>query len=951
MSGTPKAGFGELLRRLRAAAGLTQEELAERAALSPRSVSDLERGINQSPRKETARLLAEALGLHGTALAEFEVVARGRAPVPADQTAASAMRALPRDITVFTGREAELLKLTDSVTSVTGGQRVVSIYAIGGMAGVGKTTLAVHAAHQLASRFPDGQYFLQLHAHTPGRRPVEPLDALASLLLTAGIPAAQVPDGLEARIARWRDHLADKALLLVLDDAAGHEQVRPLLPGSGGSMVLVTSRRHLTALDDAIAVGLDVLPPEQAADLLTRLAGRPGLYADDPAVAQVIRLCGYLPLAIGMLARQLHHHPTWTVADLAADLGQARDRLELMRAENLSVAAAFHLSYADLTPGQQLLFRRLGLHPGLDVDGYAAAALCDEPLTRARGNLRELYDHYLLTEPAYGRYRLHDLLGQHAASLADTDLPADREQAVARLFDYYQHSAQLAAAQLGGSPHGPFVPGPVPATVPELPNRDRAWAWLAAERPNLLACVDEAVRDRLDDRVVALALAVAVFLREDGAWPHARAVLDSAVISARRLGDRHAEAAATARRGVIRRLTGDFPGAAEDLEHALTMDRELGDRPGEADTLYQLGTLRRFTGDYPEATARLGDSLELFLALGHQVGQADTLTEIGSLRHLNGNYPGATEALGRALGIYADLTDRRGQAKALYQLGAVQQLVGSYQEASVTLGRALGISRDLGDRLGQARTLHMRGVLRCTMGEYSAAKPDLERALDLYEALSQRSGQANALCTLGVVRYLTGEYPAAEQVLGRSLHLCRSIGYRLGEANAQCYLGMVGTMTGDHAAASASFDEALGIYRGMGDRLGEANVLNELGELLRRAGDYSDAARALDRALSIYREVGNPAGEVEALTHVGALWLARGEPDRARRNYQQAMDRLTDDSETIDRARALEGIGRCDLAEGRTADGTAALRQALSIYERIGAAQAAGLADQLRVLP
>jgi transcriptional regulator with XRE-family HTH domain len=525
VSGTSKTGFGDLLRRLRNAGGLTQEELAERAGLSPRSVSDLERSINQTARKETARLLADALGLLGAARAEFQAVAGGRTPVPADQAAAPATRTLPRDSTVFAGREAELLKLTDAVTSAAEAPRVVSIYAIGGMAGVGKTALAVHAAYQLASRFPDGQYFLPLHAHTPGRRPVEPLDALASLLLTAGIPAAQIPAGLEARMARWRDHLADKALLLVLDDAVGHEQVRPLLPGSGGSMVLVTSRRHLTALDDAVTVSLDVLPSEHATELLVRLAGRPGLRPDDPAVARVIDLCGYLPLAIGMLARQLHHHPAWTVADLAADLAQARDRLEFMQAENLSVAAAFDLSYADLAPGQQILFRRLGLHPGLDVDAYAAAALCGEPLLRARESLRELYDHYLLAEPAYGRYRLHDLLGQHAASMAETDPSADREQAVARLLDYYQHTAGRAVARLGRPPQAPLVPGPVPAVVPAFDDRGHAWAWLAAERSNLLACVDEAVRDRLDSRMVALALAVAGFLREDGAWPRVRRAL------------------------------------------------------------------------------------------------------------------------------------------------------------------------------------------------------------------------------------------------------------------------------------------------------------------------------------------------------------------------------------------------------------------------------------------
>jgi transcriptional regulator with XRE-family HTH domain len=252
----PGPGFGGLLRQLRAGAGLTQEELAEAASLSPRSVSDLERGINLTARKDTARLLADALGLTGPERARFEAAARGRAPVEAPAAgdgvaggSAAATRTLPRDIAAFTGRAAELERLTGALAGAAAGGGVVGICAIGGMAGIGKTTLAGPAAHQLAPRFPDGQIFLPLHGHTPGQRPVDPADALASLLLAAGMGARAIPPGLDARAARWRDHLAGKEVLLVLDDAAGHEQVRPLLPGTGASLVLITSKR-LAALDE-----------------------------------------------------------------------------------------------------------------------------------------------------------------------------------------------------------------------------------------------------------------------------------------------------------------------------------------------------------------------------------------------------------------------------------------------------------------------------------------------------------------------------------------------------------------------------------------------------------------------------------------------------------------------------------------------------------------------------
>jgi len=299
---TEQAGlrFGGLLRQLRDEAGLTQDELAETARVSQRAVSDLERGINATARKDTALLLAGALGLGGPARELFVAAARGRAPAGdvlaaaagaagAGGSAAAASRTLPRDIASFTGRQDELGQL---MAEAAAGGGVVSIHAIGGMAGIGKTTFAVHAAHQLAGSFPDGQFFLPLHAHTPGQRPVDPADALASLLLTAGVPAGQIPPGTDARAARWRDHLAGKKILLVLDDAAGHEQVRPLLPGSPGSLVLITSRLRLAALEDAAVVSLDALTPDEAAGLLARLAGRPDVTAGDPGVGSSPRCAG-----------------------------------------------------------------------------------------------------------------------------------------------------------------------------------------------------------------------------------------------------------------------------------------------------------------------------------------------------------------------------------------------------------------------------------------------------------------------------------------------------------------------------------------------------------------------------------------------------------------------------------------------------------------------------------
>ncbi len=847
----PPVTFAGLLRKLRTEARLTQEELAEAARLSPRSVSDLERGIATAPHKDTIRLLADALHLAAPARAEFEAVARGR-PVPAvpvtDGTAVTALRTLPRDIASFTGRQSELEQLV-AAAAVPGG--VVGIHAIGGMAGVGKTAFAVHAAHRLADRFPGGQIFLPLHGHTPGQAPVDPADALASLLLTLGVPAAQIPPGVEARMALWRDRLAEKQLLLILDDAASSDQVLPLLPGAGGSLVLVTSRRHLSALDDATAVSLDTLPPDQAAALLARLAGRAGLSPADPAVGQITRLCGYLPLAIGMVARQLHHHPSWTLTGRAAELASARDRLELMATENLSVAAAFNLSYADLSEDQQRLFRRLGLHPGADIDAYAAAALDGTDLPAARRGLEALYDQYLLTEPAQGRYRLHDLIREHARALAArVDPEHDRDGAVARLLDYYQHTAALADVLIARQARRIPAVGTVPAAVPVLANDEQALAWARAERASLIACLDHATVTGQHAQIIALTAGIAGLLRQDGPWADAVARHTAAVQAARHLGDRLGQAGALNDLGATGRLTGDYPAAAEALEQALGIYRDLGDR----------------------------------------VGQANALNDLGAMRRLTGDYPAAAEALEQALGIYRDLGDRVGQANALNDLGAVGWAASDFQAAAGALEQALGIYRDLGDRVGQANALNHLGFVRRLTGDYPAAAEALEQALGICRDLRGRRGESNALNHLGAVRLATGDYPAAAQLLEQALGICRDRGDRLGQAYALNYLGIVRQLTGDYPAAAELLEQALGIYRDIGDPGGEAAVLNKKGTLRRVNRDLAQAESCHQQALELARAIASPWDEAHALAGLGRCALAVGHAAQAEALLRQALE-------------------------------------------------------------
>ncbi len=871
-------GFGGLLRQLRVDAGLTQEELAEGAGLSLRAISDLERGVNLTARKETARLLADALCLTGPERALFDAAARGRAAASgvlaggtlAKGPAAAATRTLPRDIAGFTGRERELAWLAGAGEVTPGVGGVVGIYAVGGMAGVGKTTFAVHAAHRLAERFPDGQFFLPLHGHTPGRGPVDPVDALASLLLTAGVAAQQIPPGLEARAARWRDCVAGRKILLLLDDAVGHEQVRPLLPGTAGTLVLVTSRKHLTALEDSVAISLDTLPPGDAMALLARLAGRPGLQASDAGVSEIARLCGYLPLAIGMLASQLHHHPAWTTAGLAADLASARDRLELMQAENLSATAAFGLSYGDLTPSQQRLFRRLGLIPGSSIDAHAAAAVDDTDPVRARRHLSELYDQHLLTEPAPGRYVLHDLLREYARALAATEDPAVCDDAVGRLLRYYVTSARAADWHLvlhaGAAPDGD-----PPVLPPHLPSWDRALAWMRAERLNLQACLEHAAAAGRHLEATQIAAAMSTFLYDGGYWDEALSIHQAAATAAEAAGDRHGQARALIDLGAVQRLTDDYATAVQTLTQALDLARSLGDQHSQAWALIDLGGVWYSTGDYRAATEALVDALSLCGELNDRQGQARAICYLGGVRYESGDYPAAAQTLTRALELYGELGNRLGQMNTLLWIGTLRRVSGDYAAAAESLTGALAISRSLGNRLGEANALHYLGAVLCATGDYQAATRELIQALDLFRSLGDHQGEANTLSYLGRVQHEAGDYSAAATSLTQALDIACEFGDRHAQAEALAYLGRLYLTSAGPDKALVVFTDALRVADELQSPLHQARALDGIGRCRARGGDTSAAAGYLSRALALYQTLNVPeAAEVtEALVRLG----------------------------------------------------------------------------------
>jgi tetratricopeptide (TPR) repeat protein len=782
------------------------------------------------------------------------------------------------------------------------------IYAVGGMAGVGKTTLAVHVAHRLAPRFPDGQVFLPLHGHTAGQAPVTPEDALASLLRIAGISAANLPAGLAQRAALWRDWLAGRRLLLVLDDAVSSDQIRPLLPGTPGSLVLITSRRRLTALEDSVAISLTTLPGREAAELLIRLADRRGLTVSSPGVAQIAAVCGYLPLAIGLLARRLHRNLAWTPAGLAADLTGARDQLARMAGENVTVAAAFDLSYRDLTPDQQEMFLRLGEHPGTDIDVLAAAALAGTTAAVARRRLEALYDQHLIGEPVQGRYRFHDLIRQYARALAAASPAADRDRALDRLLDFYLRAAQAADARLRPEPRGasasrsgPGHNGPsraagprrTAADTPRLPSRADAIAWLAAERPNLRAAATRAADTGRHFYACALPAAEHGYLTAQGHWAEDLALQEQAVGAARRGRDRRAQARALTDLGDVQRLMADLPAAAASQQQALALYRAAGDPAGTAGALMQIGWIQYLTDDLAAAAASLGEALAGYRLLGDQSGEARVLTHLGFVQYIS-----------------ADLT-----------------------AAAVSLTRALELHRRLGDQAGQADALHYLGVERFQTGRYGAATDMLRRALELRQAVGDRNGEAATLIMLGHAQRLAGELAAAAASLAEALDLHLALGNELGEAGARNNLGLLQRLAGDLAGATASQRRALELYQRRGSRLGVANAHQELGLVQQAAGDFAAAAASEDAALRLYREVGDRGSVAETWNNLGDLALARSDPAAARHPHEQALAIAEEVGLPLEEARACEGLGRAQLPGPA---GQTLLRRALDIYERLG---------------
>ena len=751
-----------------------------------------------------------------------------------------------RDISTFTGREKDLALLVGALDEESGGG-TLAIHAVDGMPGVGKTAFAVHAAHRLAARFPDGQFHLRLHAHTPGITAVAATAALASLLLGDGLPPAELPDDADARAHLWRSRTAQRRMLLLLDDAADAEQVRPLLPAAPGTLVLITSRHRLAGLEDVQPMNLAVLPQDDAIELFLRIASRPDLTADNSEIAALVELCGYLPLAIGMLASRLKNRPRQTPGDVIDQFRGAKNRLDELRDRDHTMAAVFDLSYRDLTREQQRLFHLLGARPGTETDPPAAAELLGTDVTTARHLLEDLQDFHLIDEltAVSGRYRMHDLIREYAAGLTDIS-PSETESGIERLLTYYQQTG-------------------APDSTLSAPDQERVLAWLRIERENLLACRQHAINHEKDGFVVGLSAALGTVLRMDGSWSEYQLISEHAAGIAQRLGDRHGQADALIALGMGCWLVDDYQKAAEVLERALGLFRELGDRQGQARAFYELGTVRNETGNHSEAAEVLERALGLFRELGDRRGEALAVYRLGAVRYHTGDFPGAIEALQQSLEAFREFRNRLGEASARYMLGAVLDITGQYAQAAEAHQQALGLYQELGNRLGQANALNDLGIVRNHSGDYSAATEAFEHALNLYRELGDRRGQASALGEMGEMLLQTGDLQRAAEAIEQALQIDREIGHQRGEVSALNNYARIMLATGDLTQARTQYAKALELARTLGSKAYEAIALEGFGELLLQEGDTENAKKHLSEALKLYQQLGMPeANQVAA---------------------------------------------------------------------------------------
>jgi tetratricopeptide (TPR) repeat protein len=712
---------------------------------------------------ELSRLLDDELGLEpSTPVRELhEQILAGDSTLALPATTSAGIRTVPRMLPAaigdFSGRKAQLARLDDLLPLDTSERpEAVVISAISGTAGIGKTMLAVHWAHRVADRFPDGQLYVNLRGFHPTGRPVTPAEALRGFLDALGVPAERVPADLDARIGLYRSLLADRQVLVLLDNpplppttTPPSEQAWPLLPGAPGCLVVVASRNRLTGLVGAEAARpllLDLLTAEESRELLTRRLGADRTDAEPRAVQAIIRSCARLPLALAIAAARAATNPTFPLRVLADELAEAGGGLDAFAGADpaADVRAVFSWSYRQLGDPAARLFRLLGRHPGPDISGPAAASLAGVPPGEARSLLAELTRAHLLTQHQPGRYTFHDLLRAYATELVrDQDSAADREEATRRLLDHYVHTASVSAALLHPHRDPVSVGAPRPGVTAEvLDDYKRAVDWYEAERPVLHEVIRMAVDSGLEDPAWQLAWMFGSQLSRSGRWEEQAATYRAGLEAVRRLDDLAGQSRMHRGLAAAARSLGRYDEAHEHFQQALDIAGTVGDVAGQARVHHGLSAVCQLDGRLPEALKHAQRALGLFRELGSRAGVANLLGEVGWSHVLLGQYEEAIASCEEALVLMTELDDKPGLGPLWDTIGYARHHLGEHADALACFEQALSFRRELGERRDQAETLEHLGDTYHAMGDDQAARRHWQEALDILDELGVRDSEA-----------------------------------------------------------------------------------------------------------------------------------------------------------------------------------------------------------------
>ncbi|WP_325118720.1 AfsR/SARP family transcriptional regulator [Streptomyces sp. GMR22] len=752
------------------------------------------------------------------------------------------------------GRRSELDALMASIGTESGEGAVLTVETVSGMAGVGKTAVAVDTARTLAPRFPAGQVFLDLRGHSSAQEPLSPSAALATLLRLFGAPADTIPVRLDELIALWRTTVADRRAVIVLDDAAGPDQVAPLLPGNSPSLTIITSRRHLTGLPHAVPLALDVLPTDDAITLFRSFAGT-ARTQDITETARIVRLCGHLPLAIELVANRFRSRPSWSLTTLGERLARSPGPLGEIRNADQEILRAFALSYRALDTAQRTTFRRLGLHPGTDFTSESAAALLDLPAKETERLIESLLECHLLREPTPDRYRFHDLLGEYARMLAfSEDDEREREQALARLISFSLRAAEQAdrvayprRIRLAADDTDQ------PAPLSRMRNADEARAWFAAERGNLLAVERHARTHDSPESAARLTHALAGFLEAECHWQDAADILQHAADHWSRTGAQPALCHALLHLSSNHANTSRYAQAVKAGERALEIARGTGDRDAEWEAYRILGVIHWHMGENETAVVLHQRGLAIGVATGNVWNEARSRNNIAiSLLDL-GEPERALDHFRKAISGFRAAGDQSGVMRTLNNLGDLYARRGDHTQARKTFEELLPLTESTGNSYAQATVRTNLAANLAESGETGRALALHQQALTDFRILGDRKSQATAHNGLGEAHFKEDSVDASVDNHLKALDIARDIGATQEITRALRGLGRAELNSGRLDSAAQHLKASIATAHKANARDEEARAQALLAEVRLAAGNAAQARELLQKALSTLR--------------------------------------------------------------------------------------------------